>query len=128
MTIDALAKRSCFAVAAMLILGISGCGGPRKVAALDESATRRSAPPPRPAPWVPPPVEKTASGVVDTGVQLDFAQPMTERQIQDNLPNVRKQLREAYPDLPDAQRQRLLKQAEDAMRRGGGVLLSPTLL
>jgi len=108
--------------------GLGGCAGSKKVAALDDSALKRSAPPPKPEPWVAPPVEKSASGTVDTGVQLDFPAPMSDQQIQDNLPNVRKQLRQAYPDLPDAQRQKLMKQAEDAMRRGGGVLLSPTLL
>lgn len=128
MTIDALAKQGCVAVAACCFLAFSGCSAPRKVAALDDSATRRAVPPPKPAPWVPPPVEKTASGSVDTGLQLHYSTPMTDQQIQDNLPGVRKQLQQAYPDLPDAQRQKLIKQAEDAMRRGGGVLLTPTLL
>jgi hypothetical protein len=115
-------------VAVFLFSGLTSCASPRKVAALDESATRRSAPPPRPAPWVAPPVEKSASGTIDTGIQLDFPAPMTDRQIQDNLPSVHKQLRQAYPDLPEPQKQKLIKQAEDAMRRGGGVLLQPTLL
>ena len=123
------AEHSLLTVAVLTVVGVAECGGPRKVAALDESALRKAAPPPKPTPWVAPPVEKTASGVVDTGLQLNFREPMTDPQIQgEGLPNVRKQLREMYPDLTDAQRQKMLKQAEDAMRRGGGVLLSPTLL
>lgn len=128
MTIDVLAKRGFVAVAALMFAGFFGCAGPRKVAAVDDSASRRAAPPPKPEPWVPPPVEKTASGSVDTGLQLNYATPMTEQQVQENLPGVRKQLQQAYPDLSDVQRQKLMKQAETAMRRGGGVLLSPTLL
>ena len=118
---------------ALLIFVVAGaCAGPQKVAAPNPPPTAQPAESPpareagisetaaRLAAEVPPP----ATGSVDTGLQLQFPQ-MDEQQIKDGLPGLRKQLRAVFPNSTDAQRQKMEHQAEDAMRRGGGVLLAP---
>jgi hypothetical protein len=61
---------------------------------------------------------------LDNGLQLVFP-VMTDEQIDQELPKVEAQILQAYPRLPSAQRQRMLHQAVDTMRRGGRVLLVP---
>lgn len=61
---------------------------------------------------------------LDNGLQLFFP-AMNDEQIDAELPKVEAQILQAYPRLPSAQRQRMLHQAVDAMRRGGRVLLVP---
>lgn len=61
---------------------------------------------------------------LDNGLQLVFP-AMSDEQIDQELPKVEAQILQAYPRLPSAQRQRMLHQAVDTMRRGGRVLLVP---
>jgi peroxiredoxin len=61
---------------------------------------------------------------LDNGLQLFFP-AMSDEQIDAELPKVEEQILQAYPRLPRSQRERMLHQAVDAMRRGGRVLLVP---
>lgn len=61
---------------------------------------------------------------LDNGLQLFFP-AMSDEQIDAELPKVEEQILQAYPRLPRAQRERMLHQAVDTMRRGGRVLLVP---
>lgn len=61
---------------------------------------------------------------LDNGLQLFFP-AMSDEQIDAELPKVEEQIQQAYPRLPRAQRERMLHQAVEAMRRGGRVLLVP---
>jgi hypothetical protein len=128
-------EKNRVSIAALTLLAAGACAGPRKVAALDAKRTQPAAVDPGPARVDDPTISSTAArlaaevpppatGSVDTGLQLQFP-PMDQNQIDNNLPNVRKQVRAAYPNSTEAQRDKMVKQAEDAMRRGGGVLLVP---